>query len=440
MTNHSAETEKALLGYILYNPDDISIVKPIIEELNYFTAYAHKLIYATMLDLEPETMDEIAIGGQLKRQGKLKQCGGYKYLAELAEYGPEVRNPVYCAKVLKENYVIREAAKEADRIKKLVLSPVEDATISAYDMLGQGIKNLQALQASLGARKNKVLTVSEVFPQIIKEMEQAAKGEIKPAMSTGLESLDLYLGGGLYESEMNIIAARPSVGKTSAAVAIAENLSPEKKILFISLETTAASIVRDRLLPSKSKIISSNIRMPNRLNPEDWDNLFAVGSEIGAYKNFKICEQSSMTIADIEELVRQEATAKNGGIDLLIIDYMQLIRGAGTFRSREERVADTSQRLKALIKEYGLRSLVLAQLNRESQKQNRWPRISDLRESGQIEQDADSIIILHEEQEDLDNGTLKIGVAKNRNGPQGRMTVRFNRRITRVEDCGATEF
>jgi replicative DNA helicase len=439
MTN-ATETEKALLGYLLYKPDELAVVKPIIVDLNYFTAYAHKLIYATMLDLEPDRVDDTIVAEKLRRQGTLQKCGGRAYLAELVEAAPGRCNPVYYAMMLREEFIVREMAKEADKLQKLATTPPQDSTLSVYDMLGQGISSLQSLQASLGARQNKVSTAAEVLPQVLRGMELALKGEIKPAMSTGLESLDAYIGGGLYKSEMNIFAGRPSVGKTSVAMAISENLSPDKKVVFISLETTAKSLVRDRLLPSMSRVTSSNIRMPNRLDPAQWDDIYDAGNKIAEYKNLKFCDPPSMTIADIESFVRQEMEAKDGGIGLFVVDYMQLIRGVGKYGSREERVADISQRLKALIKEFSLRSLILAQLNREVQKQNREPRISDLRESGQIEQDADGIFLLHEEKEDIENNRLKIIIAKNRNGKKHEVVVRFNRKITRIDDGGEYDF
>lgn len=422
------EAEKGLLGYLLKKPSAFAIVKPIIDKFETFTVPAHRNIYAAMLDWNDEDgdWDEIGIGNILKRNGTLKNSGGYVYLAEIQEKSPGECNPAYYAKIIREYYLARKTLNELDALKAQLLA----GETGTADIVGEAVGKLQGVQAKLGARRNKVRSVAEIFPKVFQEAEAAAEGHVSQSMTTSYPALDNLLGGGLYRAEFNILAARPSLGKTSLALNIANAISPHTKILFISLETTGDSISRDRLIPIVTNITSTTMRISSRLNADEWDKLAAASDKFSRYSNFRICDQATMSISDIELLVASECQAAGGGVDLLVIDYLQLIRMTGKSK-RWEKISEISNRLKALIKEHGLFSLVLAQLNRDLEKQNRKPRLSDLRDSGQIEQDADTILFLQEEKD-----VLKCIAAKNKNGPTGDVDMIFNKRYTRFEVAG----
>jgi replicative DNA helicase len=426
--NDNLRTERALLGYLIGNQSSLALVKPIIMRISYFTIQTHKTIYTALLDLESDGYDEIIIGNHLKKQGKLQAIGGYAYIAELLECAPYKCNIVFYAKLIREYYHVQEVLKESAKLAQTI----NDKKQSVFDIVSKVVDNLQKLQAELGARQNKVRSVAEIAPIVFRNMEQAAEGKIIPALSTGFENLDAYLGGGLYPAEFTIVGGRPSTGKTSLVMNIADNLSPKEKVLFVSLETTGELLTLCRLLPINSRIPSTTLRNPQNLNADDWDRLGAANNKIGAYNNFKICDQSGMNIEDLESLIDQEMN-KNGGFRLLIIDYLQLLRSRKRFKQREERVSYISQKVSDVIKEYNLYSLVCSQLNREADKTKRPPILSDLRESGQLEQDADIILLLHRDKDDVDAPTSVI-VAKNKNGATGQVDLIFDQKTTRFRN------
>ncbi len=437
---HDIELEQTLLGYVIENPSSFDLVRPIIANLDYFYWNNHKSIYLTLLDLDAkqEQWDELIIGNLLKKQNKLKAIGGYEYLVELTLKAPSNCNIAYYAYLLRENYTENKVIVLCDELKTKISAGGKNPVYSISEAVGGTIIELSRLQATLGARKSKVRAINEIMPIVYKEMEEAADGKVIPALNSGMGNLDDMLGGGLYRSEFNILAARPSIGKTSMAVNIANHCSPGTKILFISLETTGESILRDRLFPLELGIYSTKLRNPKTLDGEDWDNLGRAGNIFNEYKYFKVCDQARMTIEDIELLVAAEIKEEGGGLDFLIIDYLQLIGTTQKFKSRERQIAEISIRLKALIKEHSLFSLILAQLNRESEKSKRKPILSDLRESGQLEQDADTIIFLHEDKEDRDKPLLAIA-AKNRNGPPGEAEFYFNKKRARFESVSESQ-
>ena len=431
MTNnfHDIELEKGLLGYLMYNPTSFSIVKPIIENLDYFTAPAHRHIYAAMLDLDSagnKKWDEMTIGNELKRNKKLTGVGGYGYLAQLIESAPAGGNMAYYSKILREDFL----AGKAQRLAKELMLKIMDTEKPVLETVAESIGKLQSLQAALGAGKNKVRSVAEIVPQVFRDTEDALKSGVNPSLSTGISGLDTIYGGGLHRAEFNIVAGRPSLGKTAFALHVANSCSPVAKILFISLETTGESISRDRLIPMVSSIESTAMRMPERLQSGDWEKLAGAADRFAAYTNFRICDQSAMKIGDIELLVAEEAKAEGGGIDLLMLDYFQLIRLESGKSKRWEQFTEVSNRLKALIKEHNLFSIILCQLNREVEKQKRRPIISDLGESGRLEQDADTIALLHRK---TDDSPLTYILAKNKNGPTGEEQLAFNKKFARFE-------
>lgn len=425
----SLRTERALLGFLIYEQKALALVKPIISRISYFTAPAHGIIYTAMLDLEEQKYDELIIGSHLKKHDKLKAIGGYSYLAELLECAPAACNIVYYAKLIRQEYHVKKSSLVAAGLQQ----SLKNEKISAYDLVSQTIEDLQKLQAELGEQAKRVRSVAELMPIVYKEMEDTSDGKITPALSTGFDNLDAYLGGGLRPAEFVILAARPGVGKTSLVVNIANNLSPKEKVLFISLETTGELLTLCRLLPINSGVSSTALRSPKNMTADDWNKVSEASSRLGTYNNFKICDQSGMNIEDVEALVGQEM--KLGGVRLLIVDYLQLLGSRTRFKQREERVSHISKKLSDLIKKHNLCSIICAQLNRELEKTNRRPVIADLRESGQLEQDADIILLGYRDKTDQDAPTL-IEIAKNRNGATGDAELFFNKRTTNFRERG----
>jgi len=441
----TTKLEQTLLGYVIEHKSSFAIVTPLIPSLKYWESVAHRKIYTALLDLEEVSeWDQLIIADQLKKTGDLRAAGGYTYLAELSEAAPGNCNIAYYAKLLREKYL----SKSVEQHGKLLLQrlaergELDKPQFELNTIVTETLEELQKIQGSLGAREDKVRNIPEIAATAWTELEQAAKSKTNIGLPTGFDDLDNHFGGGLQRSEFNIIAARPSVGKTSLALNIANNCSPKSKIMFVSIETTGESLVKARLFPLLSGIDSRKFRMPKNMNADDWSGLAETGRITGSYKNFNICDQSSMTISDVELLIASEAKAEGGGIDLLIIDYLQRIKGTRQHRSREREIADISQRLAALIKEHKLFSIILAQLNREAEKLKREPIMSDLRESGQLEQDADTIVFLHQgkDEEGRREGPMTAIFAKNRNGRVGKVDFEFDRSLTKFKEIQQTGY
>ena len=425
------DLEQALLGYLLNNKSSLSLVSPILHPLECFKHGLHKDIYDQLLDMDNEgveSWDSMTVGNELKKKAKLEKCGGYGYLAKLEEKAPAKCNPAYYAKILKEEFLFKKSQDLANSFSHNLQANAKENGYSLNEALIKHINELQVIKADLGARENKIGTVAETMPEIWQEMELIESTGSTSGLLTGFDELDKIIGGGLEYSGFTIVAGRPSLGKTTFATNISNYCSPDTRILFISLETTRKSLTKSRFLPPVARVPSTKIQTVKDLTQEEWDNLARANNIFKNYTNLKICDQSGMTIEDIELLVASEAKAEGGGFDLLVVDYLQLIRTKQKYNSREQEVADICRRLKDLIKEHDVCSLVLCQLNREMEKQKRKPRLSDLRETGQLEQDADTIILLHADHDDADAPRLAI-VAKNRNGPLGEVEFQFEKKF-----------
>lgn len=419
------DAEKALLGYMLVNPSTLAIVKPIIEKFETFTDLAHRNIYAAMLDCRDEDGDfsEIGIGNILKREGKLVGSGGYAYLAKLQELAPGKANIAYYAKILRQLYLARIALKITDEIRTAMLG-----TGSIPDAINKGITKFQSIQARLGAGQNRVQSIAEAAPGVFADMQKIVDSGINPVLSTGIPSLDAMFGGGLFRGRTNILSGMPSAGKTALANNIA-NYNRGMKILFISLETTTDSIIKDRLIPITTGIPSTKINVPAKMETDDWNKLAAWVGDLSEYSNFRVCDKASMNISDIELLVASEARADGGGIDLLILDHIQKIRLENGAKGRWQQFIDVSIRLSALIKEFNLYNITICPINRDAPKKNRRPIMSDLKECAQFESDADTVGFLYN-----DEGRTIFIMDKNRNGPTGDVELVFNKRFTRFEE------
>ena len=433
---HDPVLEKTLLGYVIYDKKSFALVKPIIDSVHFFTSPAHRAIFTALLDLdEGDEWDTMIIGDELKKNGRLCDVGGYGYLAKLVDMAPGKCNVVYYANILKESHLSVQVCKTAQLLIDEMSKPDDGKERTSFNNVMAGhIQKIRSYQSSLGARQNKVRLITEIMPAIWKRMEEVGKDGVRPAMSTGFRDLDTLFGGGIYPSKFNILAGRPSAGKTSLAVNMVINNSPHMDTLLISLETTGESLARDLFLPVVSGVDSTTIRM-GELSKSEWMEMGSAFDKISKYRNLKICDQAVMSIGDIELLVSSEVESAEGKLKFLIIDYAQLIQNPGKFGSREERMADVSRRLKALYKHYNLMGIVIVQLNRASEKEKREPIMSDLRESGQFEQDADTITFLYQTQKDIEekNDRVLAKMAKNKSGPIGTAEFNFNRKITKFE-------
>ena len=420
--------EQAVLGSIFLESDRLIEVREFVDVADFYKP-AHQLLFSTMIELadEKEPIDVLTIRSSLERKGQLEDIGGISYIAELAQAVPTSANASYYAKIVSEKAMLRNL------ISKLTLS-VEKAYAqddSADNILSQAEKGL----VDVAEKKNRsgFKKIADVLNANFEEIDRLSQNsDHVTGLSTGYTDLD-EMTTGLHEEELIILAARPAVGKTAFALNIAQNIATkqDKTVAIFSLEMGAESLV-NRMIAAEGRIPSHNLRTGN-LTKEDWDSLtVAVGSLSNA--SIYIDDTPGIKITEIRARARKLAQ-ETGNLGLILIDYLQLISGTGR-ENRQQEVSEISRQLKILAKELKVPVIALSQLSRGvEQRQDKRPVLSDIRESGSIEQDADIVAFLYrddyyaredgeEEIVELDN-TVEVIIEKNRSGARGTVKLAF---------------
>jgi replicative DNA helicase len=426
------EAEKAVLGLILYRADFIYEVMSILAPESFFNI-SHQNIYKAMLELteNEKPIDEIILGNQLKANGVLEKSGGYSYLAELTERAPGSANIVYYAKIIREHSLIRDVLKIAKDLSHEGLNPEK----GIGDLLSEAESKLAAIANRSSDRGythiNEV--VNESYKDLARKSEMA--GEIT-GLPTGLLNLD-KLTAGLQPSDLIVIAARPSMGKTSLAMNIASYVAGRReiqgKVMIFSLEMSKEQLAM-RMLASEAMVDSKKLRSGS-LKPSDWDKLAASSDRVSQMEIY-ISDVTNVTPYELTGSIKQLSRELGGELSLVIIDYLQLMQGGKMNAFREQEIAEISRSLKSVAKELHIPVIALSQLNRavESRTDKR-PQLSDLRESGAIEQDADLILFIYRDEvyheDSPDKGIAEIIIAKHRNGPTGRIQLAFIGKYTK---------
>ncbi len=419
---HDIDAEKSVLGAILLDSD--SLVK-VVEFLkpDHFYKDSHKNIYAAILELyeEREPADLVTVPDQLRKMGELKSSGGVAYLTELVNFVPTAANIKHYGTIIKDHCTRRNLLRTASRIARLVH---EESDVS--DMLD---KSEQLLYGVSQDRVNQeFVPVKKTLEVTFERLDELSKtrGALR-GVPTGMKTLDRMLSG-LQDEELIILAARPSMGKSSLAINIAQHASIEhgKKIGFFSLEMGRESIV-DRMISAQGDIDNWRISTGN-LAAEDFEKY---GIAAGQLAEAPIFIDDTPGISVIEMRTKARRLQLEHGLDLVIIDYMQLVHGKN-FESRVQEVTYISQSLKNLARELKIPVLALSQLSRAVEQRGgvKRPQLSDLRDSGSIEQDADVVMFLYRP-DDEDRENMGLVIAKHRNGPTGEIPVFFKANRTR---------
>lgn len=438
---HSVEAEQGVLGCILLSPDDCldHCIEKFTDGPDVFYDLRHRTIYEALISMKEQRLgiDTITVQQELKDKDQLHAIGGLAYLAALPDCVPSAANLDYYIPIVREKFVLRR-----------LIGVCTEIAGRAYEHQGEVEEMLDQVERDI----HRIVDGSQQqieFKQA-KELVRAAidrieylhqrKGEID-GLSTGLIDLD-RLTGGLRRGEMFVIAARPSVGKTSLAMGIAEHVAVDLKLPVgvFSLEMSAGSLMI-RMLCSRARVSSHNVR-DGRLMDRDFTKLAGATEQVGKAQ-LSIEDSASLTILQLRAKARRMHHQHK--IRLLIVDYLQLL-SAPTKKSdnRQQEVSDISKGLKQLARELSIPVVVLSQLNRDVEKGARKPRLSDLRESGSIEQDADGVGLLHrvnssDDQEQSDSEAIDLILAKQRNGPTGLIHLNFLRSYTRFEAMAREE-
>lgn len=424
------EAEQSVLGSILLSPDSLIAAIEFIEPQDFYRR-AHQLIFQAMIDLNDrnEAIDVVTVSNVLDAKDQLDDIGGLPYMAELAGVVPTAANIEYYAKIVEEKALLRRLIRTATDIA----ADSYDEADEVPAILDKAERSI--LEVSEKRNRSGFTPISQILNQTIENIDQLYQNnEEITGLSTGYKMLD-EMTAGLQEDELIILAARPGVGKTAFALNVAQNIGTktDESVAIFSLEMGAEQLV-NRMLCAEGTIHASNLRTGN-LSEEEWQKLIiAMGSLSKA--NIFIDDTPGIRVAEIRAKARR-LKQERGSLGLIVIDYLQLIEGSGK-ENRQQEVSEISRQLKKLAKELSVPVVALSQLSRGvEQRQDKRPILSDLRESGSIEQDADIVAFLYrddyyrreegedEEDNEGENNVVEVIIEKNRSGARGTVKLLF---------------
>jgi len=430
---HNLEAERSVLGAILLDNHQLNVALGLLKPEDFFLEQ-HRKIFERMvaLDEQRKAIDLVMLTEELDRRGELEAAGSAAYLAQLVDGVPRVSNVEHYARIVKEKALLRNLAHAANAIQQQALSGEEDADF-ILDRAESSILQLAEERIRPG-----FVGVKDLVRENFQRLERIfAEGRRITGLPTGYQQLD-NLTSGLQASEVVILAARPAMGKTSLALNVAENVALHhgEPVAVFSLEMSKESLLL-RLLASQARIDAHKFRT-GRLGREDWRKMTGA---LGLLAEAPLWVDDSASTTVLEMGAKARRLKKEKGLALVIVDYLQLITARGRFANRNEEVTSISRALKALAKELRVPVLVLSQLTRAPEREERRPQLADLRESGAIEQDADVVMFIHRpsffkpDAPEEERNKAELIVAKQRNGPTDKVNLVFLNTYTRFEEA-----
>lgn len=420
---HDLLAEQAVLGSIFLDPDKIHIASEYLTKDSFFKL-SHGMLFNIMQDLSDkgDPIDPVSVKSALDSIGQFEQVGGMAFLASLINAVPTSAHIEHYSKVVAEKSRARKVIEDLSQS----ISNVYDGQKDLNEILSQTEQNLSIISSEQKKGFRPIIDVIDSTQSILDERSQKV-GDVT-GTSTGFTDFD-QITTGLHEDNLIIIAARPAMGKTAFALNIAQNVakSSDKAVAIFSLEMGAESLV-ERMLSAEGLIPSYHVRTGN-LSESEWRRMISAQERLAKGKIF-IDDTAGIRISEIRSKAKRLAQ-ENGGLGLIVIDYLQLIEGRGR-ENRQQEVSEISRQLKIIAKELKVPVIALSQLSRGvDQRNDKRPILSDLRESGSIEQDADIVAFLYreayyksDEQEEPDNVTELI-LEKNRHGSLGTVQLYF---------------
>jgi replicative DNA helicase len=436
----SLEAEESVLGGILL---ENTAIDRAIETLSADDFYreAHRKIFRGMIELSErgEPTDLITLSEVLRARGELQDVGGLTYLAELAERVPTAANILQYARIVKEKAILRGLIGTATEIATRGYEATEDVDV-LLDIAEQRI-----FAISEGRIRPAFYRMGEVLVETFKTVERLhQQKQMVTGVATGFDDFD-RLTAGLQPAELIIIAGRPGMGKTALALNIAQNAALSAAahgVAIFSLEMAKEQLVL-RMLCGQARVDSSKVRA-GFLSERDFERLAIAAQQLGDAPVY-IDDSPGLSALELRAKARRLKRDPNVRLGLVIVDYLQLMRGMGATDSREQEISQISRSLKGLAKELGIPVIALSQLNRQvEQRGDRRPVLADLRESGAIEQDADVVAFVyrdeayHPENEET-RGLAEVIIAKQRNGPIGSVRMTYRSEYTRFENYSPDE-
>jgi replicative DNA helicase len=432
------DAERSVLGAILLDNNALNAAIENLRPEDFFLEQ-HRRVYTQMIALgeSQQAIDLVTLTEELHRHGELEAAGGAPYLAALADGMPKVSNVEHYARIVKEKAMLRNLIHATHNIQQRAFEG-DDGADAILDGAESSIFALaeDRIRAGLISVKDIVRDNFERLEKIFRE------GKSVTGIPTGYTELD-KLTSGLQSSELIILASRPSQGKTALALNLAENIAIRagSPVAIFSLEMSKESLLQ-RLVASVAQIDAHKFRT-GHLSREDWRRMTEA---LGTISSAPIWIDDAGSISVLEIGAKARRLKRDKGLSFLIVDYLQLITARGRFNNRNEEVSSISRSLKGLAKELQIPVMVLSQLTRAPDREERGPQLSDLRESGAIEQDADVVMFIYrpnffkldaapDERDQAD-----ILIAKQRNGPTDKVKFVFRSRMTRFEEAAPDAF
>lgn len=440
---HSLEAEQSVLGGLMLNNEAWDQVAEKVVAQDFYRK-AHQLTFQTMATLveRGSPLDLITLSEAMESVGSLESAGGFAYLAEIAKNTPSAANVSAYAEIVRERAVLREMIGVANEIAEAGFDPQGRSSVELLDFAETKVFKIAEQRASTDEGP---IALNEALSKTVAKIEKlyGSPHDGVTGVSSGFKDLD-KMTAGMQPSDLIIVAARPSMGKTTFAMNLCENaaMKEDKPVLIFSLEMPADQIMM-RMLASLSRVDQTKIRT-GQLAEEDWARISGTMGMMVEHGKMYVDDSSGLTPTEVRARARRIAR-EHGGLSMIMVDYLQLMRVPGMSENRTLEIAEISRSLKALAKELNVPVIALSQLNRSlEQRADKRPVNSDLRESGSIEQDADLIMFIYRDEvyhdDSQDKGTAEIIIGKQRNGPIGRVRLTFQGHFSRFDDYAGPAF
>ncbi|HEX2133183.1 MAG TPA: replicative DNA helicase [Actinophytocola sp.] len=425
--------EQSVLGGMMLSKDAIADVVEVLRPGDFYRP-AHQVVYDTILDLygRGEPADAVTVAAELERRGEIRRMGGAPYLHTLIATVPTAANAGYYAEIVAEKAILRRLVEAGTRIVQLGYAGAEGADVNeVVDRAQSSIYEVTERRMS-----EDYVSLEELLQPTMDEIDAiASRGGSSLGVPTGFEDLDAVTNG-LHAGQMIIVAARPGIGKSTLGLDFTRSCSVKHGMtsVIFSLEMSRTEIVM-RMLSAEAKIRLADMR-GGRMTDDDWTRLARRMSEVSAAPLF-VDASPNMTMMEIRAKARR--LKQRHDLKLVVVDYMQLMTSGKRVESRQQEVSEFSRQLKLLAKELEVPVVAISQLNRGPEQRNdKRPMLSDLRESGSLEQDADMVILIHRpdawERDDPRAGEADLILAKHRAGPTSTVTVAHQLHYSRFAD------
>jgi replicative DNA helicase len=431
------EAEKAVLGSIMLRPGVINEVADILTPDSFYSD-KHRIIFKAMLELwgKSEPIDLLSMASKLKEQKRLETIGGKAYLADLTNAVPSSTNAKHYAEIVQKKHTLRNLIEAADSISEISFNEGEE---HIDEVLDRAEKQIFAITST--PKGQKFTHIEDTLPEVWSRLESLHDSKGLRGIPTGFKDLDSMLSG-FQKSDLVILAARPSMGKTTLALDIARKAAVMHNIPvgIFSLEMSIQQLV-DRMLAAESKVNAWNLRTGKLSADNDFSKIRDSLDRL-AKAPIYIDDQPANSIMRMRSVARR-LKAENG-LGLIIVDYLQLMSTSKNYDSMVNQVTEISRSLKSLARELEVPVIALSQLSRAIEARGGKPRLSDLRDSGSIEQDADVVMFIHREdkykEESEKTNIAEILIEKHRNGPTGKIDLYFDEKKTTFMDLEKSNF